>query len=66
VQNQGDYKGFIVLILRLITPLDGKQIILSGDVDEVENADRYKENEILVDANGSNFLKMLLGDAGKG
>ncbi|MDG2433333.1 S9 family peptidase [Flavobacterium sp.] len=57
-------KGFYSLSTADYTP-DGKQIILSGDVDEVENADRSQETEIfMVDANGSNF-KLLLGEAGK-
>jgi dipeptidyl aminopeptidase/acylaminoacyl peptidase len=57
-------KGFYSFSTADYTP-DGKQIILSGDIDEVENADRSQETEIfMVDANGSNF-KMLLGEAGK-
>jgi hypothetical protein len=35
MKNQGDYKGFIVLSTADYTP-DGKQIILSGDVDELK------------------------------
>ncbi len=44
---------------------NGKQIILSGDVDTSENQDRSLESEIfMMDANGENF-KMLLGENGK-
>ena len=44
---------------------NGKQIILSGDVDTSENQDRSLESELfLMDANGENF-KMLLGEDGK-
>jgi hypothetical protein len=39
---------------------DGKQIILSGDVDTTENADRSQSELFIVDTNGDNF-KMLLG-----
>jgi Tol biopolymer transport system component len=39
---------------------NGKQIILSGDVDTSENQDRSLESEIFImDADGGNF-KMLL------
>lgn len=44
---------------------NGKQIILSGDVDTAENQDRSLESELFImDANGENF-KMLLGEDGK-
>jgi dipeptidyl aminopeptidase/acylaminoacyl peptidase len=44
---------------------NGKQIILSGDVDTAENQDRSLESEIFImDTNGEN-LKMLLGEDGK-
>ena len=44
---------------------DGKHLIISGDVDSLENPDRSLENEIFIaDADGSN-LKMLLGAKGK-
>ncbi|MEP6726646.1 MAG: S9 family peptidase, partial [Bacteroidota bacterium] len=44
---------------------DGKQLILSGDVDSVQNADRSLENEIfLVNTDGSH-LRKLLGEKGK-
>lgn len=43
----------------------GKQIILSGDVDTTENADRSLESELFtVDTDGNNF-KLLLGEEGK-
>ncbi|MFT3937139.1 MAG: S9 family peptidase [Chitinophagaceae bacterium] len=44
---------------------DGKQLIISGDVDSVENEDRSLENEIfLVNKDGSQ-LRKLLGEKGK-
>ncbi|HEV8283489.1 MAG TPA: S9 family peptidase [Chitinophagaceae bacterium] len=44
---------------------DGKQIILSGDVDSLQHPDRSLENEIfIVNIDGSNFKK-LLGEEGK-
>lgn len=44
---------------------DGKQLILSGDVDEIQNPDRSLENEIfIVNTDGTGF-RMLLGEEGK-
>jgi dipeptidyl aminopeptidase/acylaminoacyl peptidase len=44
---------------------DGKQLILSGDIDSTEHPDRSLENEIfMADANGRH-LKMILGEKGK-
>ena len=44
---------------------DGKQIILSANIDSSENPDRSLESEIYIaDANGAN-LKRLLGEKGK-
>lgn len=44
---------------------DGKHLIISGDIDSLENPDRSLENEIFIaDADGGN-LKMLLGAKGK-
>ncbi len=44
---------------------DGKKIIISGDVDSLENPDRSLENEIFIaDIDGRN-MKMLLGEKGK-
>ena len=44
---------------------DGKQVILSGDIDSLQNPDRSLENEIfLVNTDGSN-LRKLLGEEGK-
>jgi len=44
---------------------DGQHLIVSGDVDTVQNADRSLENEIFyVNADGSHWLK-LLGEEGK-
>jgi dipeptidyl aminopeptidase/acylaminoacyl peptidase len=57
-------KGFYSFSTADYTP-NGKQIILSGDVDDIENPDRSQESELfIVDTNGNNF-KMLLGEAGK-
>lgn len=45
--------------------LDGRQLILTGDIDSTQHPDRSLESEIfIVDANGSN-LKKLLGEEGK-
>ena len=44
---------------------DGKQLLITGDVDDNQHPDRSLESEIfLADADGSN-LKMLLGTEGK-
>ncbi len=44
---------------------DGKQLIISGDIDSTEHPDRSLENEIFIaDADGNN-LHQLLGAAGK-
>jgi dipeptidyl aminopeptidase/acylaminoacyl peptidase len=44
---------------------DGKQLVLSGDVDSLQHPDRSLENEIfMVNTDGSNF-RMLLGEEGK-
>jgi dipeptidyl aminopeptidase/acylaminoacyl peptidase len=57
-------KGFYRFNFAEFTP-DGKQLILSGDIDSLENPDRSLENEIfLANADGSG-LRMLLGQAGK-
>ena len=57
-------KGFYRYSGADFTP-DGKQIILSGDVDSLESPDRSLENEIMIaDINGTNF-KTLLGATGK-
>ena len=57
-------KGFYSFATADYAP-NGKQIILSGDVDTIENADRSLESEIFtVDTNGENF-KMILGENGK-
>src|SRR6185295_2438985 len=54
-------KGFYRFSSADFTP-DGKQIILSGDVDSVEHPDRSLENEIfIVNPDGSN-LKKILGE----
>ncbi len=44
---------------------DGKQVILSGDVDSLQNIDRSLENEIyVINTNGTGFRK-LLGEENK-
>lgn len=44
---------------------DGKQLIISGDVDSLENPDRSLENEIFIaDVKGGN-LKVIVGGKGK-
>ncbi|MEO5684151.1 MAG: S9 family peptidase [Chitinophagaceae bacterium] len=44
---------------------DGKQLVLSGDIDSLQNADRSLENEIfLVNTDGSQLHK-ILGEEGK-
>ena len=54
-------KGFYRFSSADFTP-DGKQIILSGDVDSVQHPDRSLESEIfIVNADGSN-LKKILGE----
>lgn len=57
-------KGFNRYSNAEFTP-DGKHLIVSGDVDSLENPDRSLENEIFIaDADGSN-LRLLLGEKGK-
>jgi dipeptidyl aminopeptidase/acylaminoacyl peptidase len=57
-------KGFYRYNNADFTP-DGKQLIISGDVDSLESPDRSLENEIFIaDINGGNF-KMLLGEKEK-
>jgi dipeptidyl aminopeptidase/acylaminoacyl peptidase len=54
-------KGFYRYSNADFTP-DGKQLIISGDVDSLENPDRSLENEIFIaDVDGGNF-RMLLGE----
>jgi dipeptidyl aminopeptidase/acylaminoacyl peptidase len=44
---------------------DGKQLILSGDLDSLQHPDRLRENAIfMINTDGSN-LRMLLGEKGK-
>lgn len=44
---------------------DGKNLIISGDIDSLKHPDRSQENQIFIaDADGKNF-KMLLGAEGK-
>jgi dipeptidyl aminopeptidase/acylaminoacyl peptidase len=57
-------KGFYRFNNADFTP-DGKQVILSGDVDSLQHPDRSLENEIfIINTDGSNFKK-LLGEEGK-
>ena len=57
-------KGFYSFNSADFTP-DGKQLVLSGDIDSVQNADRSLENEIFIaNADGSQ-LRKLLGEEGK-
>ena len=57
-------RGFFSFNSADFTP-DGKQLILSGDIDSLQNADRSLENEIfLVNTDGSG-LRKLLGEEGK-
>jgi dipeptidyl aminopeptidase/acylaminoacyl peptidase len=56
--------GFYRFNSAAFTP-DGKQLIISGDIDSTEHPDRSLESEIFIaNADGSNFRK-LLGEAGK-
>jgi dipeptidyl aminopeptidase/acylaminoacyl peptidase len=57
-------KGFYRFSFADFTP-DGKQIILSGDIDSLQHPDRSLESEIfLVNSDGSD-LKKILGEEGK-
>jgi dipeptidyl aminopeptidase/acylaminoacyl peptidase len=57
-------KGFYRFNFADFTP-DGKQIILSGDIDSLQHPDRSLESEIfLVNADGTG-LKKILGEEGK-
>jgi dipeptidyl aminopeptidase/acylaminoacyl peptidase len=56
-------RGFYRFFSADFTP-DGKQIVLSGDVDSLQHPDRSLESEIfIVNADGSN-LKKILGEEG--
>ena len=56
-------RGFFRYNNLQFTP-DGKQIIMTGDIDSTEHPDRSQESEIFIaNADGSN-LKMLLGKKG--
>ncbi|MEO7982692.1 MAG: S9 family peptidase [Bacteroidota bacterium] len=57
-------KGFYRYNFADFTP-DGKQLLVGGDVDSLQNADRSLESEIFIaNADGSN-LRKLLGEEGK-
>ncbi len=56
--------GFYSFNSAAFTP-DGKQLVVAGDVDSVQNADRSLENEIfLVNADGTH-LRKIVGEEGK-
>lgn len=57
-------KGFYRYSNADFTP-DGKQIILSGDVDSLENPDRSLESEIMIADISSGSMKQLLGEKDK-
>jgi len=44
---------------------DGKQLIISGDVDSLEHPDRSLENEIIIADSDGNNLKRILSEDGK-
>jgi hypothetical protein len=54
-ETKSNHKGFFSFSTAEYTP-DGKQIILSGDVDDTENADRPRKRVFIVDNNGDNFI----------
>ena len=57
-------KGFYRFNSADFTP-DGKQLIISGDVDSTQHPDRSLENEIfVVNSDGTNF-HMIIGEEGK-
>lgn len=57
-------KGFYRYTNADFTP-DGKQIILSGDVDSLENPDRSLESEIILADIATGNMKQLLGEKDK-
>ncbi|MES1225112.1 MAG: S9 family peptidase, partial [Bacteroidota bacterium] len=57
-------KGFYSFNSADFTP-DGKQLILSGDIDSMQNADRSLESEIFLVNNDGTHLNKLLGEEGK-
>ena len=57
-------RGFYRFNFADFTP-DGKQIILSGDVDSLEHPDRSLENEIFIVNADGNGVKKVLGEQGK-
>ena len=56
--------GFYNFTSAAFTP-DGKQLILSGDVDSLQNADRSLESEIFIVNKDGSQLRKLLGEEGK-
>ncbi len=57
-------KGFYRYNFADFTP-DGKKIILAGDIDSVQNADRSLETEIFIANTDGSGLRKLLGEEGK-
>lgn len=57
-------KGFYRYAFADFTP-DGKQIILSGDIDSLQHPDRSLESEIFIVNNDGSQLRKLLGEEGK-
>jgi len=56
--------GFFSFNSADFTP-DGKQLILSGDIDSTQNADRSMEHEIFLAERDGSRLRKLLGEDGK-
>lgn len=56
--------GFYSFNTADFTP-DGKQVILSGDIDSVQNADRSLETEIFIVNTDGTHLRKILGEEGK-
>lgn len=56
--------GFYNFTGAAYTP-DGKQLLLSGDVDSLQNADRSLESEIFLANKDGSQLRKLLGEEGK-
>jgi dipeptidyl aminopeptidase/acylaminoacyl peptidase len=57
-------RGFYRYNFADFTP-DGKKIILAGDIDSVQNADRSLESEIFIVNTDGSDLRKLLGEEGK-
>ena len=57
-------KGFYRYSNADFTP-DGKQLIITADIDSTENPDRSLESEIYIEDINGNYLKLLLGEKDK-